>query len=134
MLSVQIRYQLVTGTTEFIDSMNHVHQGINYAFAAFAKATWALGHGRLKPLLSLQVGGGQIRHVVKNSALQYCGADMHTDCVDTIAAGPFLAGGGAGLLYTLTPRIALLAVANTEFAAPDFTINVDGTIGAAYQF
>jgi hypothetical protein len=134
MLSVQIRYQLVTGTTEFIDPTGHVHQGINYAFAAFAKATWAFGHGRLKPIVSLALGGGQIRHVVKNAMYHDCGADKATDCVDTIAAGPILAGGGAGILYSLTPRIAFLAVANTEIGAPDFTINLDANIGAAYQF
>ncbi len=136
MLSVQIRYQLVTGTTDWVDPspMGHTHKAINYALAAFAKATWALGHGRLKPILSLALGGGQIRHVVKNPTQQDCGADMHTDCVDTISAGPFLAGGGAGILYNLTPRIALLAVANTQFGLPDFTVNLDGNIGAAYQF
>ena len=134
MLSVQIRYQLVTGTTEYIDPTGHVHQGINYAFAAFAKGTWAFGHGRLKPIVSLALGGGQIRHVVKNATLHDCGADKATDCVDTIAGGPFLAGGGAGILYSLTPRVAFLAVANTEIGAPDFTINLDANIGAAYQF
>ena len=64
MLSLQIRYQLVTGTTEFIDTTGHVHAGINYAFAAFAKASWALGHGRIRPLLSLALGatrGNQLR-------------------------------------------------------------------------
>jgi hypothetical protein len=80
------------------------------------------------------MGGGQIRHVVKNPMLQDCGADRKTDCVDTIAAGPFLAGAGAGILYNLTPRIALLAVANTQLGLPDFTVNLDGNIGAAYQF
>jgi hypothetical protein len=134
MLSVQIRYQLVTGTTEFIDANMHVHHAINYAFAAFAKATWALGHGRLKPVLSLALGGGQIRHVVKNAMYSNCGADRQTDCVDTISGGPVLAGAGAGIMYSLTPRVALLAIANTQIGAPDFTVNIDANVGAAYQF
>ena len=135
MLSVQIRYQLVTGTTEWIDPATggHTHAAINYALAAFAKATWALGHGRLKPVLSLMLGGGQIRHVVKGPR-QDCGADRQTDCVDTIAGGPLLAGAGAGIMYTLTPRVALLAIANTQIGAPDFTVNLDVNVGAAYQF
>ena len=41
MLSVQIRYQMVTGTTEWVDPnpMGHTHKAINYALAGFAKAT-----------------------------------------------------------------------------------------------
>jgi hypothetical protein len=134
MLSLQVRYQLVTGTTEYVEPVTmRVHAAINYAFAAFAKATWALGHGRLRPLLSLALGAGQIRHVVKGTHND-CGADQHTDCVDTIAAGPVLAGAGAGIMYSLTPRIALLAVANTQVGVPNFTVNLDGNIGAAYLF
>jgi len=134
MLSVQIRYQVVSGTTDFVDSMGHNHKAINYALAGFAKATEMFGHGRLKPLASLALGGGQIRHVVKNPMYSNCGTDMKTDCVDTISAGPFLASVGGGILYNLTPTIALLAVANTQLGLPDFTINLDGNIGVAYQF
>jgi len=134
MVSVQIRYQLVTGTTDFIDSANHNHKGINYALAGFVKGTEVFGHGRLKPLVSLALGGGQIRHVVKNPMYSNCGADQKTDCVDTIAAGPFLAAAGGGILYNLTPRIALLGVANAQLGLTDFTVNLDLNLGAAYQF
>jgi hypothetical protein len=134
MLSVQARYQVVTGTTEYIDAAGHVHAGINYAFAAFAKATWMLGHGSLRPLFSLALGGGNIRHVVKNAMLHDCGANQRTDCIDTIAGGPVLAGAGAGLMYVLTPRVALLAVANSQIGAPNFTVNLDVNLGVAYQF
>ena len=45
MLSVQIRYQMVTGTTEWVDPgpMGHTHKAINYALAGFAKATKCSG-------------------------------------------------------------------------------------------
>jgi hypothetical protein len=134
MVSVQIRYQLVTGTTDFIDGMGHNHHAINYALAGFVKGTEVFGHGRLKPLVSLALGGGQIRHVVKNPMYSNCGADQKTDCVDTIAAGPFLAALGGGILYNLTPRIALLGVANAALGLTDFTVNLDLSLGAAYQF
>jgi len=136
MLSVQIRYQMVTGTTEWVDPnpMGHTHKAINYALAGFAKATELFGHGRLKPMASFALGGGTIRHVVKNPTKQDCGADMKTDCVDTIAAGPFLAAVGGGILYNLTPRIGLLGVANAELGLTDFTVNLDLSVGAAYQF
>ena len=71
---------------------------------------------------------------MKNPTKQDCGADMKTDCVDTIAAGPFLAAVGGGILYNLTPRIALLGVANAELGLTDFTVNLDLSLGAAYQF
>jgi hypothetical protein len=134
MLSLQIRYQIVTGPTGFKDSSGTFHHPANFALAAFAKATWMLGHGRLRPLLSLALGGGQIRHVVTHPTLKNCGQDQHTDCIDTIAAGPVLAGGGAGIMYSLTPRFALLAVANAQIGAPDFTFNLDANIGAAVGF
>jgi hypothetical protein len=85
-------------------------------------------------MASFALGGGTIRHVVKNPTKQDCGADMKTDCVDTIAAGPFLAAVGGGILYTLTPRIGLLGVANAELGLTDFTVNLDLSVGAAYQF
>ena len=133
MLSLQMRYQFITGPTVIVDGGKTYHPA-NFALAFFAKATWMLGHGSLHPLLSLALGGGQIRHVVKHPMMQTCGNDGRTDCIDTIAAGPVLAGAGAGIMYTLTPHVALLAVANTQIGAPNFTVNLDGNIGAAYLF
>ena len=52
----------------------------------------------------------------------------------TIRPTSFPASVGGGILYTLTPTIALLAVANTQLGLPDFTINLDGNLGLAYQF
>jgi hypothetical protein len=134
LLSIQMRYQIVTGPTEIVDGAGKKYNAANFALAFFAKATWMLGHGSLHPLLSLALGGGQIRHVVKSPIYKDCGADMHTDCIDTIAAGPVLAGAGAGIMYTLTPHVALLAVANTQIGAPNFTFNLDANFGAAYSF
>jgi hypothetical protein len=134
MLSLQMRYQYITGPTEIKDAAGQVFHPANFALAFFAKATWMLGHGTFHPLLSLALGGGQIRHVVKHPTLKDCGLDMNSSCIDTIAAGPVLAGAGAGIMYTLTPHVALLAVANTQIGAPNFTFNLDGNIGAAYLF
>ena len=134
MLSLQVRYQYITGPTGFKDAEGNFHHPANFALAAFARTTWMLGHGRLRPLLSLALGGGQIRHVVKHPTLKNCGEDRQTACIDTIAAGPVLAGGGAGIMYSLSPRFALLAIANMEIGAPDFTFNLDANIGAAIGF
>ena len=135
MLSLQMRYQFITGPTEIKDAASgKIYHPANFALAFFAKATWMLGHGSIHPLLSLALGGGQIRHVVKHPTMRTCGPNMNTDCIDTIAAGPVLAGAGAGIMYTLTPHVALLAIANTQIGAPNFTVNLDGNIGAAYLF
>jgi hypothetical protein len=134
MLSLQIRYQFITGPTEIKDAMNKIYHPANFALAVFAKATWMLSHGSFHPLLSLALGGGQIRHVVKHPTMRTCGQNMTTDCIDTIAGGPVLAGAGAGVMYTLTPHVALLAVANLQIGAPNFTVNLDGNLGAAYLF
>ena len=115
--------------------MGHTHTAINYALAAFAKATWALGHGRLKPLLSLALGGGQIRHVVKNPTLARLRRRQANRLRRHHRGRPVPRGRRAPASCTTSRRaIALLAVANTEIGAPDFTVNLDGNIGAAYQF
>src|SRR5450432_3368402 len=65
MVSLQLRYQHVTGTTDVIAGTTTYHTA-NYAFAAMGKATWKFGEDEssLHPFFSLAVGGGQIRHVV----------------------------------------------------------------------
>jgi hypothetical protein len=133
MLSLQLRYQYITGPTEIVSGTRTLHPA-NYALAAFAKATWMFGHGNLRPLFSLAVGGGEIRHVVQHPTLRDCGPKKNLTCIDTIAGGPALAGAGAGIMYNLTPRLALIAALNTQIGAPDFTFNLDANIGAAFGF
>jgi hypothetical protein len=135
MLSLQLRYQYITGTTDLVVN-NHTYHAANYAFAAFAKATWRFGEGKLHPFVSLAVGGGRIRHVVSfaNQHLNDCGANGKQTCVDTIGAGPVLAGPGGGISYDLGERFALVLQANSVLGFPNFTVNVDGNIGVAFVF
>ena len=64
MLSLQIRYQYITGTTDIHERRrqcpNGVCQTANYALAAFAKATWKFGgsDSKFHPFFSLAAGGG----------------------------------------------------------------------------
>jgi hypothetical protein len=133
MLSLQLRYQYITGPTGIESGGKFLHPA-NYALAVFAKATWLFGDGKLHPFVSLAVGGGEIRHVVAHPTLRDCGMDGRTTCIDTIAGGPVLAGGGAGLMYNLTDTFALVLQANLQIGAPDFTANLDGNAGVAVSF
>ena len=136
MVSLQLRYQHITGTTDVIVGTRTYHTA-NYAFAAMGKATWKFGEDdhSLHPFFSLAVGGGQIRHVVTFSKLpKTCGPKMNETCVDTIAGGPILAGPGGGIFYDLTDNLSLVGEADSVIALPNFTFNIDINIGIAYGF
>jgi len=136
MLSVQLRYQFVTGTTD-VHSGGKVFHSANYAFAAFAKATWRWDQEKFHPFFSLAAGGGQIRHVVTFGSKLIpadCGPNMNQTCIDTIAAGPILVGPGGGATYDLTDRYSLVAQVNSVLGFPNFTFNIDIDLGVAMGF
>ncbi len=137
MLSLQLRYQFITGTTDVYHAGTQFHAA-NYAFAAFAKATWRWGEDSWHPFFSLAAGGGQIRHVVtfgtKSIPRPDCGPMMNQTCVDTIAAGPILLGPGGGISYDLTDRFSLVGQANSVLGFPNFTFNLDLDVGVAVGF
>jgi hypothetical protein len=146
LLSVQLRIQLVTGPTPYYDTAPHpantepqcgssgVCNAASYAFAGLARLNWFLTDGDFRPYLSGVAGAGQIRHVVTFKSIADCGKDGMTTCVDTIAAGPVLFGGGAGFLYELGSGFALTLGTNLLFGVPNFTFNVDVNAGVALEF
>jgi hypothetical protein len=141
MLSVQIRYEYITGTTDIYETTptkcpNGVCKTANYAFAGFGKATWKYGDGHFHPFFSLAAGLGTIRHVVSYSrrALPNCGPMRNATCVDTIGAGWILLGPGGGAMYDITDRASIVLQANTVLAFPDFTFHIDGNLGVALAF
>lgn len=136
LLSVQLRYQFVTGTTD-VYSGGKVFHAANYAFAGFAKATWFWGDDDWHPFFSVAAGLGQIRHEVTFGSKLIppdCGPKMNQTCVDTIAAGPVLLGPGAGISYDLTDRLSLVGQANSVLGFPNFTFNLDIDVGVAMGF
>jgi hypothetical protein len=133
MLSLQGRFQLVTGPTEVLDN-GKTYSPIPAALAVFAKASWFFGEGNLRPFISGALGGGQIRHVVTFGNLRNCGATKNETCVDSVVAGPLLAAVGGGVSYKLAPAIALVASTNAQVAAPKFTLNLDLNAGVAFSF
>ncbi len=138
MLSVQLRYQIITGTVDpYLNGVDY--KTAKYAFAAFAKATWKLGddEGSFHPFFSLMGGGGYIRHVVTlhpTRAPTGCGQMMNQSCVDTIQGGPILVGPGGGIFYDLTDSLSLVGQANAVLGFWDFTFNLDINVGIAYGF
>jgi hypothetical protein len=145
MLSVQLRYQFVTGTVAAFDPHSgQEFKAANYAFAAFAKATWKLGadEGNFHPFFSLAAGGGYIRHEVTLHPTNpptfppnwNCGPKGTDACVDTIQGGPILIGPGGGIFYDLTDNLQFVAQANAVLGFWDFTFNLDINVGLAYGF
>jgi hypothetical protein len=136
MLSLQLRYEYITGTTD-IYAPNKTYHTANYAFAAFAKATWKYGDKKFHPFFSLAAGGGRIRHVVsyqRNLSAMNCGPGHNETCIDTIGAGPVLLGPGGGLMYDFTESLSAVLQGNSVLAFPSFSAHVDVNIGVAYNF
>jgi len=134
MLSLQGRFQLITGTTGYSQDGKQ-HDPVPAALAVFAKATWLTWTtGSLRPFLSGGVGGGQIRHVVTFGNLTDCGSNGMQTCKDSVVAGPLLAEVGAGFFYKLGDSVDLVLSSNAQAAAPKFTLNFDVNAGVGFAF
>lgn len=139
-VSVELRLQLVTGATAY-HSPNTMECGTSmvcnpasYAAAGFARAAWLFDMGDLHPFVGPMLGAGTIRHIAEFPSVQRCGSDMHSTCVDTVAAGPIFVGGTGGVLYNLTPGFALMAEANAVLGFTKFTFNLDLNVGVAVEY
>jgi len=133
LLSLQGRFQIVTGTTELMKE-GRSHDPVPAALAVFAKATWFAAASGLRPFVSGGLGGGQIRHVVTFANLTDCGPAGNQKCVDSVAAGPLLAQVGGGVFYKLGDSLALVFATNAQVAAPKFTLNLDLNAGIGFAF
>jgi hypothetical protein len=148
LLSVQIRYEVVTGTNDIYCmgqttgncamNPNAVYKTANYALAIFGRATWKFfSEGDFHPFFSLAAGWGDIRHTVdfhRATDGNICGPSHTEACKDTIGGGPVLLGPGAGLMYELGDRASLVAQLNSTLGFPTFTFNVDANVGVAVGF
>jgi hypothetical protein len=134
MLSLQGRFQWVTGTTQ-ITHDNKSYEPVPAALAVFAKASYfAEASGNLRPFVAGGIGGGQIRHVVTFGNLTDCGPMANQKCVDSVVAGPLLAQVGGGIFYKLGDSLALVFTSNAQVAAPKFTLNLDINLGVGFAF
>lgn len=134
MISVQGRFQAVTGTTD-VYADGRVYHAANYAAAGFLKATWtARRPGGARPFFSLAAGYGQIRHVVQFDSLKACGPSGQQVCVDTIATGPVAVGPGAGIFVDLGAHLVGVFQLDTQLTFPAYSVNLDGSLGLALRF
>lgn len=138
-VSLQLRLQLVTGATEYHsmnpgECPNMVCNPASYAASGFARAAWLFDSGELHPFVGGMLGAGTIRHITSFPSEPHCGADMHSECVDTVASGPIFIGGTGGILYNLTPSVALKAEANALLGFTKFTFNIDLNVGLAVEY
>jgi len=143
MLSLQLRFQLVTGASTY-----HPAPGPNgelecgdgictpawHAEAAFLRFSYFLAEGEFRPYVTGMAGGGQIRHVAKFESVAMCGPMKDQVCVDTVAAGPVFVGGGGGFLYDLTPGFAVTLGTNLLVGFTTFTFHIDINGGVALSF
>ena len=127
-LALEGRFQRVAGQTDVVDD-GKTYRAANYAAAGFAKLTWMSSGGSFHPFASVAAGYGRIRHLVAFTDLRTCGPMQKATCVDTVAAGPFLGGLGAGILFDLTETVGLVAALNAQTATPTFTLNLDANLG-----
>ena len=152
-LSLQLRYQIIGGTTPLnlntylsdqqkMDPAQYGQCGSDHlcstrttaAVAVLARGSWFFGSGPFRPYFSLAAGGGYMRHNVTFSTLMKCGNSGTETCVDTVLAGPVFVGPGAGALLMLTENFGVLADLTTVVGLPNFTYNLDLNIGAAARF
>ena len=140
MLSLQLRFQKVSGATSFYATdtttcgTSMICAPPSFAISGFARAHFLFHFDDLHPFISAAVGGGSIRHVATFNSNPKCGSDMKTTCVDTIDAGPIFLGGGGGLIYNVADAFALTAETNLLLGFTNFTFNVDINIGVAVEF
>src|SRR5262245_44277521 len=139
LLSVQLRFQLVTGANEFkstdpMECGDGVCSPGTYAFAGFARASYFFGEGDLRTYVAGNLGLGTIRHVAAFESQQKCGPTGNQTCIDTVPAGPVFVGGGMGIMYSLSPAFALTLGTNALVGFSKFTFHVDLNAGAAFEY
>jgi hypothetical protein len=143
MLSVQLRFQLITGVTDYHSGGMNPAGGCGsddvcpagkYAFAGFAKANYFFGEGDFRTYIAGMGGLGTIRHVATFESNPICGADQKTTCVDTVPSGPIFIGAGAGIMYNVSPAFALTLGTNAVVGFTKFTFNVDLNAGVAFEY
>lgn len=143
-ISLLGRFQLATGANAETVRNGSVQGATTKAFgavAAMVRARYRFLEGRFHPYVHVDLGGGEIRHVLdissaesdehplvdKYTADRWNGGDRdlasfnmyqqqvcgnHRNCSDTIAIGYVLLGGGAGIWYDFAAHFAFILDVN----------------------
>jgi len=145
LLSVQLRYQFISGANEFHSSNpTECGDGIcspgTYAFAGFGRVSYFFGEGDFRTYVAGTAGLGTIRHVAAFDSQMNCGTPPpgetqgNKTCVDTVPSGPVFVGVGAGIMYNLTPAFGLTLGTNALVGFTKFTFHVDLNAGVAFEY
>jgi hypothetical protein len=132
LLSVQVRLQLVSGTTTF--SGPGAGTAPSLAVAGFARVRWLFDADDLHPFVGALLGGGTMYHVASFASHTTCGSAGNQVCVDAMKAGPVFVGGTGGVIYNVTPTFGLTGETNLALGFTSFTFNVDVNLGIALEF
>jgi hypothetical protein len=141
-LSVFGRFQLVTGANAQTVQTSTTTGATSKAFGAvavLARARYRFLDGRFHPYVHVDIGGGEIRHVLDISSAESTAHPLvdkysadswnasngtldpsllqevcsnHSNCSDTISLGYFLLGGGAGIWYDFASHFAFILDVN----------------------
>ena len=145
LLSVQFRYQLVSGANEFHSTDSHGVRG-RHLLARHLRVrrarriSYLFGEGDFRTYVSGIGGLGTIRHVASFESQQVCGAPVAAGmsgnqvCIDTVPSGPIFVGAGLGVFYNLSPAFALTLGTNALLGFTKFTFHVDLNLGLAFFY
>jgi hypothetical protein len=135
MLSVEGRFQIITGTTATPMTAHCMPscKPPTMAIAGFAKASWFFLPAPARPFVTAGIGGGTIRQVVALAGDAHDCGDGKQRCVDTVTGGPLLLAAGGGILYELGTSVALLGSATANVGVPKFMLNLDVLLGVALR-
>jgi hypothetical protein len=144
LLGVQGRLQLITGAAEYRPSggatsgacgNDGVCSPATGAFAVLARAEWIFNApgSAFRPFVSGAVGGGIIRHVAQAGDQADCGSGQNAKCFDTVPAGPFLFGPGAGFKYSLSSSLSLVVALDELIGLGKFTAETDANVGLSLR-
>jgi hypothetical protein len=140
MLSVQLRYQLISGANEWHSPNDPTECGDGvcspgtYAFAGFGRLNYFFGEGDLRTYVAGIGGLGTLRHVAAFESFIDFGPMRNKICVDTVASGPVFLGAGAGIMYNLSPAFALTLGTNALVGFTKFTFHADLNAGVAFEY
>ena len=134
-LSLQLRLQFVTGTTDvYRMACPSSCLAPDFALAVLGRVGLSLPLGERAELIpSMAIGIGRVRHVFTIENLADCGASQRQSCVDSVAGGPALLGPGVMFLYSLRRDLSLVAGLSSLLGLPDSMVNFDLTAGLAWR-
>jgi hypothetical protein len=108
------------------------------AISGLAKLMFYTKQSQLRFFGTVLAGGGEgFRFVVKPAANVTCPGDDLCDIrdfQDTIRAGPFIGGVGAGMYYEASRRVSVVLEAHALAGLPTFGLVVDGTLALQFNF